>query len=215
MSKVIVFGSHGKVGQRLVKLLAGSKYNTTGVVRNETQAKVIEAIGKVHTSKFDLALATVPEITSEIKGQDAIVLSVGSGGKDLLKVDLDSVVKTFEAAVAAGIRRLILVSAIFADDREFGAASPIRDYFIAKHYADRILINEFSKTLDYTILKPSLLTDGEETGKIKLLKKGDATGLVERADVAKVIFEILENKSTFGKSYDFSGGNTDIGSVQW
>lgn len=215
MSKIIVFGAHGKVGQRLLKLVSASKHTATAVVRNEAQVAQIKSISggssKIKAIQFDLALASVKEISAQLTGHDAIVLSVGSGGKDLLKVDLDGVVKAFEAAVEANVRRLILVSAVFAESREFGASSPIHNYYIAKHYADRILIHEFGKKLDYTILKPSRLTDGEGTGKIKFLERGGDTGLVDRADVALVILEILENKTTFGKSYDFANGEEEIG----
>ena len=141
-----------------------------------------------------------------------MVLTVGSGGKDLLKVDLDGVVKAFEAAVKANVRRLVLVSAIYAHDREFGAASPLRDYYIAKHYADRILKNEFKESLDFTILKPSALTNGEGTGKIKILTGEKDVGLVDRQDVALVILEVLDKKNTFGKEYDFKAGDSDISS---
>ena len=82
-----------------------------------------------------------------IKNHDAVVFTVGSAGKNLLQVDLDAAVKTFEAMVEANVRRFIIISAIRAEDRDFGAKSGIRNYFIAKHYADRILIDEFSEKL--------------------------------------------------------------------
>lgn len=213
MSKIIVFGAHGRVGQRLVQQLSKqSKYQATAVVRNAEQSKRISEIAgdSVATKQVkSIADLSVDELVLVVGGHKAIVLTVGSAGKDLLKVDLDGVVKTFEAAVKANIRRLVLVSAAYASSREYGVKSPIPNYYIAKFYADRILQNEFKDSLDYTILKPSLLTDGEGTGKIHFLKGEDA-GLVDRADVALVILEILENPKTFGKSYDFKNGDTPI-----
>ncbi|KAM9919673.1 hypothetical protein OXX80_012637, partial [Metschnikowia pulcherrima] len=138
--------------------------------------------------------------------------TVGSGGKGLLKVDLDGVVKAFEAAVQAKVRRLVLVSALYAFDREFGAASPLRDYYIAKHYADRILQNEFKDSLDFTILRPTHLTDGEGTGKVAILKGEKDLGHIDRQDVAQVIFEVLDKKSTYGRAYDFKAGDSEISS---
>lgn len=214
-TKVIVFGAHGQIGQKLIKIISGAPaFAATAVVRNEDQAKQIKLVAKnsenIDTENLDLASATVKELTGAIKGHDAVVLTVGSGGKDLIKVDLDGVVKTFEASVDAGVRRLVLISAVFADDRTFGSSIGLHDYYLAKHYADRVLRNEFGSKLDYTILKPTWLLDGSGTGKIKFLTKHDNPGQVPREDVAKAIFEVLLNKNTFGKEYDFAEGNLAI-----
>ncbi|EMG45965.1 hypothetical protein SBY92_004316 [Candida maltosa Xu316] len=215
MSKLVIFGAHGKVGQQLVRLIAekSSLYTATAVVRNQEQAQQIKSISSdspnLSTANLTVDNATVQEIADTIKGHDAVVFTAGSGGKNLLQVDLDGAVKTFEASVAANVKRFIIVSAVHADKREYGAKSPIRNYYIAKHYADRILAHEFKDKLDFTILKPTHLTDDPPTGKIKFLTD-DNVGSVTRADVAKVIYEIIDNKSTFGKSYDFANGDLSV-----
>lgn len=217
MSKnTIVFGAHGKVGQRLIGVLAKNKASATAVVRNDSQAQTISKIAggsdSIKTTNLDLAQTSVKELVSKLQGHDSVVLAVGSAGKDLLKVDLDGVVKTFEAAVEAKIRRLILVSALFAESHEFFEKSSLRDYYIAKHYADRILINEFGSKLDYTILKPSLLGDGDGMGKVQFLQPGQEGKVIDRQDVAQSIYKILDLKSTFGKSYNYTAGDQSIDS---
>lgn len=155
--------------------------------------------------------ASVKDIAKVIEGHDAVVFTAGSGGKNLLQVDLDGAVKTFEAARIASVRRLVLISALHADDREYFAKSPLRNYYIAKHFADRILMNEFQNDLDFTILKPSSLTNNEGTGKIRII--GPNEGLdssIDRVDVARVIVQTLNNTKTFGKSYNIIQGDLDI-----
>lgn len=222
-SKVIVYGAHGKVGQRLLKQLARLPLAATAVVRSEPQAQQIAAItsnsSKISTVFADLADVLVEELKAQIAGHDAVVVTVGSGGNDLLRVDLDGVVKIFEGAVGAGVRRLVLVSAVFANDRSFitgySRSYGLENYYVAKHYADRILMHEFGQKLDYTILMPSWLADGDGTGKIKFLSLGDEMGPVDREDVASVILEVLGRRETFGKSYNFAGGDTSIGDAKW
>lgn len=214
---IIVFGSHGKIGQQFVRLLADktSVFKGTAVVRNNEQAKTIKSITSnspnVSLLNFTLDNANVGEIASAIKGHDAVVFTVGSAGKNLLQVDLDAAVKTFEASVEAQVKRFIIISAIHADNREFFSNLSLRNYYIAKHYADRVLVNEFGGELDYTILKPTELTDEAATGKIRIIKGTDEDiGTITRADVAKVIYEIVNDQDTFGKSYNIANGDLDI-----
>lgn len=217
VKNVIVFGAHGNIGKHLMKLLGNSSYKATAVVRNEDQASTIKSItGNANVSTTQLLLddVSVDDLAKAINGHDAVVFTAGSGGKNLLRIDLDAAVKTFEAAVKANSKRYILISALHADRREFIDSSQIRDYYIAKHYADRILINEFKEVLDFTILKPTRLTNGEGKEKFRLVKDiNDDSGSVDRIDVAKVIFNILDASSTFGKSYDFANGDKDLSEV--
>ena len=212
IKNIIVFGAHGKVGQHVIKLAGSRGIVSTAVVRNAAQENTVAALATlVKTSQLTLDSASVKELTSLIKGHEAVVVSVGSRGQNLLQVDLDGVVKLFEASVAALVRRLVLVSAIKAEDRDFIDKSLIRNYYIAKHYADRILQHEFKEKLDFTIVKPGLLSDNEPTGKILLVKgeipeKAD----VSRADVAQFILETLDSKALYGKSYDFVNGSDAI-----
>lgn len=207
---IVIFGSHGKVGQQLIRLIAqpSSLYKATALVRNSTQAQQLHKISSdssnITTKEFTFDTASVDEISEVIRGHDAVVFTAGSAGKDLLKVDLDGAVKTFEASVKANVRRYIMVSGIQTYDRELFADSPLRNYCIAKHYADRILAGEFKDSLDYTILRPTVLTDEEATGKIRYVKVGEDKGTVTRADVAKVIYDSIADKKTFGTGFDFA-----------
>lgn len=206
---IVIFGSHGKIGQQLVRLISQptSSYRATALVRNSDQAdqilKISSNSSNITTKEFTFDNASVEEISDVIRGHDAVVFTAGSGGKALLLVDLDGAVKTFEATVKANVRRYVLISAVHADKRETFSKSGLRDYYIAKHYADRILVNEFKDDLDYTILRPTSLTDDEPTGKIRQINAGDELGTITRADVAKVIYDTIGDEKTFGKGIDF------------
>ncbi|KAK7678276.1 hypothetical protein QCA50_018749 [Cerrena zonata] len=214
VKNLLVFGAHGKVGQQLVRQIANykSQYQVTAVVRNTEQATTLAAIdNSLKTKQLTVDTASVQELADTIKGHHAVVFTAGSAGKDLLKVDLDGAVKTFEASVLAQVKRYILVSAVHADIREAFQESKLKNYYIAKHYADRILVNEFKDKLDFTILKPTYLSDEEASGKIRIINSADDFGsTVSRANVAKVILEIVDSKNTFGKSYDFEDGDSEI-----
>lgn len=210
--KTIVFGAHGAVGQHVIRKL-GAASLVTAVVRNDEQAEAMKKIGGAKLSTVNLSIedASVEEIESACKGHDVVVYTAGSKGKSLLRVDLDGTVKTFEGAAAAGSLRYILVSALLAENRAKFSKTGLRDYMIAKHYAERILIDEFSDKLKYTILRPTSLTNDKGTGKIAIFKSEDEPAeTVTREDVADVIILVMDMPSTIGKAISFRNGDQPI-----
>jgi len=56
--------------------------------------------------------------------------------------------------------------------------------------------------LDWTIVRPGLLTNGRRTGRYKVLKEPSQwrNGTIARADVADFLVEQIEDRSYFGKT---------------
>lgn len=206
--KITIVGANGKIGKLLVSLLKeNGNHLVQAMVRKEEQKKYFNEIG-VETVLADLE-GTVDEIAEAIKGSDAVVFTAGSGGhtgadKTLL-VDLDGAVKTIEAAEQVGAGRFIMVSALQAHNRENWNKN-IKHYYVAKHYADRILAES---SLNYTIIRPGALLDKHGTGKITAAENLQR-GSIPREDVAAVIFASLTEENTFKRSFDLVSGNTPI-----
>ncbi|MDE3840058.1 NAD(P)-dependent oxidoreductase [Bacillus methanolicus] len=206
--KVLVVGANGQIGKRLVQLLAESdKHTARAMIRKEEQAKFFQELG-VETTVVSLE-DRVEKIAEAAKGCDAIVFSAGSGGhtgydKTLL-VDLDGAVKTIEAAEKAGIKRFVMVSSFQAHNRENWQES-IKPYYVAKHYADRML--EQSE-LTYTIIRPGWLKNESGTGKI-IAAENLKEGSIPREDVARTIFAALDEENTFYRSFDLMSGDIPI-----
>lgn len=212
MRNVIVLGANGKVGRILIeKLKDSSRFHPVAAVRKEEQVKRFEAQG-VDTHLISLE-DTVENISEVMKGKDAIVFTAGSGGSTgddkTLAIDLDGAVKAMEAAEKAGVKRFVMVSAIHADDRSKWKDSGIPGYYIAKHYADRILKDS---KLDYTILRPGLLLDERGSGSITTENPESKKG-VPREDVANLIVEVLDHNNSIGKTVTFNQGETPVKEV--
>ncbi|MEC0180806.1 SDR family oxidoreductase [Paenibacillus peoriae] len=203
--KVLVVGSNGQIGQRLIQLLKESKEHTArAMVRQQEQADAYEKQG-VETVLADLE-GTVDSITEAVKGCDAIVFTAGSGGKTgydkTLLIDLDGAGKTIEAAEKAGIDRFIMVSAIQANNRK-NWHDNILPYYAAKHYADRVLE---SSSLNYTIIRPGILLNESGTGKVAAAEN-IAYGSIPREDVARAIVTALDEKHTYKRAFDLIAGD--------
>jgi len=204
--KVLIIGAHGKVGHLLIGELQSKNIDFVAGLRSEEQIKAYND-NNIETQFIDLT-ASLDSIKDSIEasGADVIVFSAGAGGAgyDLtLEIDLDGAIKTMMVAEAIGIKRYIMVSSIFSDNRSKWDASGIKPYMIAKHYADDHLRGT---NLDYTIIHPGALTNDDGTGKVKLLGNNE-TGSIPRVDVAKALALIIQNPTTIGKEYTFASGD--------
>ena len=210
--KVLIIGAHGKVGRLLVDELKARKIDFTAGLRKEEQIKAYQADG-IPTQYIDLT-ASPKDIQNSIaeSGADTIVFSAGAGGAGYdktIEIDLDGAIETMDAAQILGIKRYVMVSAVYSDDRTKWEASGIRPYYVAKHYADKYLR---STNLDYTIVHPGTLTDDPATGKVNIQSNYEG-GSVARADVAKVIAQAIQTPSSIKNEYNFSAGDQDIQDV--
>src|SRR5690554_165229 len=192
--QVLIIGANGKIGRLLSEKLAGSSdFEPIAAIRKEEQAGYFNELGIAHRL-IDLE-GSVAGLQESFDAVDSIIFTAGSGGHTgldkTLAVDLDGAVKSMEAAKNSGVKRYIMVSALHADDREAWDSTGIKFYYIAKHYADEMLK---TSGLQYTILRPARLLDGEGTGKVSTnIYKGNDLQIY-REDVADVIMEALSNQ---------------------
>ncbi|WP_061776671.1 SDR family oxidoreductase [Levilactobacillus senmaizukei] len=187
----LVIGAHGRVGQFIVKDLAATGETVYGSVRNDAQVTTMKTLGG-QARPVDL-MGSVDDLAAAMAGIDRIIFTAGSGGNTgddmTLNIDLDGAIKTMMAAEKVGIKRFVLVSAIGTDDRAFWNKSGIRPYYVAKYYADQWL--QHRTNLDYTIVRPGILTDAAATGKITLDPSASASKEITRADVAATVVAVL------------------------
>lgn len=205
--KVFVIGAHGNVGRLLVEQLKESGDQVTAGIRKPEQAQEFADMG-VETAQFDL-LGRPEEMGVLLDRFDAVVFTAGSGGKTgddmTLLIDLDGAVKSMQAAEIAGVNRYVMVSAMYAEDRNRWG-NQIRPYYVAKFYADEWLRHR--TTLDYTILEPGTLTFDDPTGKIST--DDIEGGKIARADVAAAAVATLHQPATINKTIPMKTGDTPI-----
>ena len=199
---VVVAGGHGQIGLRLLRLLADRGDIARGLVRNPAHVPDLEQAG-AQAIVFDMEAED--DFSAAVEGADAVVFAAGAGpgsGAERKKtVDLDAAVKLIDA----GVKRYVMVSAINADHPE-NAPEQMRPYYDAKSEADRRLQES---GLDFTIVRPGLLTNDEGTGLV------DAGPEVQRAeiprdDVAAVLGEVLIADSAIGKTFNLVAGDTPV-----
>ncbi|WP_201631681.1 NAD(P)H-binding protein [Psychrobacter immobilis] len=204
--KILVIGASGRVGTDLVKQLLADDHQVIGTTRDKK--KLFDAD---NYSQLDLdLLANKDDIRNQIDGDvEAIYFVAGSGNKNLLEVDLHGAVKTMQAAQDKGINRYIMLSTVFSLDTSkwtSPAIENLKEYYIAKHYADQWLVND--STLDYTIVQAAALKERAGTGKITI--NGTDAGENAIADVASTLAAVLNADSASKKVFSMQNGETAI-----
>lgn len=207
MSRIIVFGGHGRIALLLAPLLVARGDEVTAVIRNPDHVSEVEQTG-ASALVADVEGLDTHALADIIRGHDAVVWSAGAGGgsrERTYAVDRDAAIRTMDAAVEAGVRRYVMVSWIGSTaDHGVPEDSDFFPYADAKWEADEHLRGV---DLDATILGPGTLTFDDPTGRILIDAEGKAE--VSRADVAAVIAETIGAPSTFGRTIRFGNGDAD------
>ena len=210
MSRIAIIGGHGKVALALTPLLVEEGHAVTSLIRNPDHAREVEKAGATPVVA-DVEQLGVDGIAEVIADHDALVFSAGAGGGNpdrTLAVDRDAAIRSMDAAVAAGVRRYVMVSYNGASpDHGVDPDNPFFAYAEAKAAADEYLR---STDLSWTVLGPSRLTEGDPAGSILVAPRSEGSGEVSRATVARVIAATLEANATVGRTIEFHDGPTPI-----
>ncbi|MFC4502977.1 MULTISPECIES: SDR family oxidoreductase [Streptomyces] len=207
--RIVIAGGHGQIALRLERLLAGRGNEVAGIIRRAEQAGDLRAVG-AEPAVLDLESASVDEVAALLRGADAAVFAAGAGpGSGVARkdtVDKGAAVLFADAAVRAGVRRLVVVSSMGADPGHAG--QEIFDVYLrAKGEADAYV--QGLDALDWTILRPGALTDDAGTGLVRL-EAHTGRGPVPRDDVAAVLAELVDTPATSGLVLELIGGSTPV-----
>ncbi|MFE0188195.1 NAD(P)H-binding protein [Streptomyces sp. NPDC059008] len=209
--RIVIAGGHGQIALRLERLLAKRGDEVAGIIRRPEQAGDVLAAG-AEPVVCDLESASVEDLARHLEGADAAVFAAGAGpGSGIARkdtVDRGAAALFADAAEAAGVRRFLVISAMGADREPPEGTDPVfAAYLKAKGAADADV--RARAGLDWTILRPGLLTDEPGTSLVAL---ADATGrgAVPRDDVAAALVELLDEPGTVGLTLELIGGEVPV-----
>ncbi|MER8040205.1 SDR family oxidoreductase [Streptomyces hydrogenans] len=207
--RIVIAGGHGRIALRLERLLSAGGHEAVGLIRRPEQAEDLRAAG-AEPVVLDLEAASVEEVAEVLRGADAAVFAAGAGPasgaarKDT--VDRGAAVLFADAAERAGVRRFVVVSSMGADAGHAG--DEVFDVYLrAKGAADDAVRSR--PGLEWTILRPGMLTDDAGTGLVRLEAR-TGRGPVPRDDVAAVLAELVDSPGTAGLTLELVGGSTPV-----
>ncbi|HEX6516611.1 MAG TPA: SDR family oxidoreductase [Nocardioidaceae bacterium] len=207
--RVVIAGGHGKIALRLERLLTRGGHQPVGLVRNPDHAADLVAAG-AQCVVLDLERSSVDQVAEVLREADAVVFAAGAGpGSGAARketVDKDAAALLADAAEREGVRRYLMVSSMGTDGADPHSDDVFQVYLRAKAAADADLRR---RDLDWTIVQPGRLTDGDGTGRITL----DPTAQpreIPREDVAATLVACLEDDGTVRRQFSVLSGETPI-----
>ncbi|WP_102692379.1 NAD(P)-dependent oxidoreductase [Rummeliibacillus pycnus] len=192
--KIVVFGASGRVGQHVVRLALEKQIEVTAFVRTPSKLQISHPF--LHIYHGNALQAN--DVAAAIKGQTAVVSCLASSkglkeSQELGKM-IDHIVSGMEMH---NVNRIIYTASAGIYGEIPGISGkmimktlkyPLLDH---RHAVDTIM----KYHLDYTIVRPMGLTNGEETGKYREAVEGipEKGRSIARADVANFILKALED----------------------
>ena len=206
--KVFIIGISGAVGGLLARELVDRGDDVTGLVRREGQRERLRA-GGVAAHVAELAELTADLLAGMLAGADVVVYTAGSNGgrRDVTSaIDGEGVVTALDAACLADVGRFVLVSVLPEAGRGQDLGEDVEFYFAVKKLVD---VTVSMSTLNWLILRPSLLVDRPGTGRISL-SAAQPHDEIPREDVAATLAELLHEPRIRRRVLEVTQGATPI-----
>ena len=192
MNRVVVWGASSGLGLAIAKYFAEKGAEVVGVARNPEKSPELKAICQ-STFACDATVAEeVDRVVEKLNQEDIIISTMGSFRADI-PVDYLGHRYLIDAACKASLKRFVLVTSLGCGDSwkylseksKAGFGGVVREKSLAEAWLQ-------TSDLDYTIIRPGGLKDGEATGTGVLNEPTEVHGLIYRQEVARLAYEMLE-----------------------
>lgn len=193
--KIIVFGASGRTGKHIVEQALGVGYEVTAFIH---KTRGLERLEKLRMDDGDVLDAAGVE--KAVAGHDAVLSALGRGSSPG-PVSFPGTKNIVDAMDKAGVQRLIVESALGAGDSarkiSFVDRLLVRGVLLRSSYKDKDRMEEYveKSDLEWTIVRPSRLTDGPRRGAYRAgeqIPLNIASG-ISRADVADFMLKQVES----------------------
>jgi len=199
---ILVFGGNRGTGLGIVRELRARGESVTVAVRGSSNISDLKALG-VDVVIADALQRETVDVAIRSKPFVSVVSTLGtSRGEQAQRPDFIGNRNVIDAAKAAGIQRMLLVTVIGAGDSIEAAPLPSRR-FLAEVIELKTRAEDHLRDsgLDYTIIRPGGLTDGAPSDKAYLAEDAATFSFIARADLAKLVVDALGDPTTIGKTY--------------
>lgn len=204
---VLVAGATGRTGTEIVTELQANGYRVRAFVRDIDKAR--EKLGdEIEFAQGDVReIATIEAALTDV---DALISAIGAGRSDPANgpefVDYGGVKNLADAAAAANLRQLVLVSSMGVTHEDHILNKMFNNVLTWKFKGEEALR---ASGVPYTIVRPGGLTNAPGGENEIVFRQGDTeAGAIPRADVARVCVAALDSQDALNKTFEINSGKT-------
>jgi len=200
--KLSIFGATGKTGNEILKQALAGGHEVTTLVRDPSRiTSEVKPAQLITGDIFDY-----PSVLQAVQGQDAVICALGSSSLGKTTVRAEGTANIIKAMNETKAKRLFVISAMGVGE-SWETLSFINKLFFATllwsarqdHEKQEAYVKD--SNLDWTIIRPSGLTDSPLTGTYDVGENILAqTSQIARADIADFIIKELKNKTFIQKA---------------
>jgi len=197
---VALFGASGRTGKELMLQSLIKGYQVKALVRRLDSIDLTDQ--KLSLVEGDVRDAAAVEKAME--GADVVLVALGARSSKEAGVHSEGTHQIVEAMKKNKINRIIVVSSagIFgAKDSSFFFGNVIRPLFLRKIFNDKLKQLEVleKSALEWVLVRPSALIDGQKTGKYHITEDKPAGKNIACADVAEFMLGQLNGSKYLRK----------------
>jgi putative NADH-flavin reductase len=205
--RLAIFGATGGTGLELTRQALDHGHNVRVLVRNPNRMPLVNANMRVVLGN----VLDQESVTKTVLGSDAVLSCLGQ--RNLLRnthVVSEGTRMIMKVMKQHGVRRLVVESAFGAGESLAQAglgAKLLMSTLLWAPYQDKNLMEPQVKIsgLEWTILRPTLLTNGPLTRRYKVSVTRPESTRVSRADVAAAMLQAVEERLWIGESLTVTG----------
>lgn len=204
--KVLIIGASKGIGLETTRQALEAGHQVRALARSVTAI----SLANRNLEKVRGDALIIKDVEAALKGVEVVIQTLGIGlGEVFRPVNLfsDATRVLLAAMEAQGVRRIICVTGFGAGESRNSISCLQRVPFqilFGRAYEDKTrqerLIEE--SLLDWTIVRPGVLTGGARTGRYKVLEKPSTwrNGIISRSDVADFLVRQIEDQTYVHKA---------------
>jgi putative NADH-flavin reductase len=206
MAHVLIIGASKGIGLETVRSALEAGHQVRALARSAANI----SLAQPQLQKVSGDALVRLDVEAALQGVDVVIQTLGVSFAELFgPVHLFSAAtRVLVAAMAAqSVKRLICVTGFGAGDSRANISVLQRVPFHAvfgRAYADKSIQERLitDSSLDWTIVRPGVLTGGARTGRYKILDQPSQwrNGIIARADVADFLVQQIDNPANIRKA---------------